>query len=113
VLEECESLPVAVAVAVAGAVLGSLAVGERKLLPCPFSKFAPGIVAAADRASDSFTLWRDTLASGAELVWRIKSTVNVVLSCPVLSRPGRWPTGRSQARWPDGPDPRPAYRTTA
>jgi hypothetical protein len=55
-------------------------VDERVLLPKLFGAFGPGMLVMTDRNFYSYTLWRKALATGADLLWRVKSTVTL----PVL-----------------------------
>ena len=62
------------------AAFGGCRVDERVLLPEVFGAFEPDMLVMMDRNFYSFELWRQALATGADLLWRVKST----LTLPVL-----------------------------
>jgi hypothetical protein len=66
--------------ALLGAAMGPLARGETTLAREVLGRLGPGMLVLADREFVGAELWRQALATGAELVWRTRS--NVVL--PVL-----------------------------
>jgi len=57
--------------ALLGAAFDSAEVGERELAGRLLGRFAPGMLVLADRGFPSFELWRDAMASGADLAWRV------------------------------------------
>jgi len=58
-------------------------VDERVLLPRLFSSFTPDMLVMTDRNFYSFTLWQQALATGADLLWRVKSTVTLPMLEPL------------------------------
>jgi hypothetical protein len=56
-------------------------VDERVLLPRLFGAFGPGMLVMTDRNFYSYELWQQALDTGADLLWRVKSTVTL----PVLA----------------------------
>ena len=73
-LDECGSH------ASVAAAFGPCRVDERALLAEVLGAFEPGILVIADRNFYSFQLWRQALDTGADLLWRVTSTVTL----PVL-----------------------------
>lgn len=67
-LAECGTM------ALLGAAFDSTAVGERELVTRLLGRFAPGLLVLADRGFPSFELWRDAVASGADLAWRASAS---------------------------------------
>lgn len=61
--------------AIVGACIGSIRDGERKLATPLISKISPDMVVLADRGFYSFDMYRSYLATGAQLIWRLWSTV--------------------------------------
>lgn len=65
--------------AIFAAGIGAFATGEvtlaRRILP----HLAPGMLCLADRGFIGYALWRDAVATGADLLWRVRSTE--VLPC--------------------------------
>lgn len=59
--------------AVFAAEAGPLAVHETELAQRLFSSLTPGMLLLADRGFRGFDLWRATAATGADLLWRVKS----------------------------------------
>ena len=57
--------------------LSGLADGEQTLLPRLYTRLHPGLLLLADRGFFSYDLWRQGLATGAQLCWRMKK--NTVL----------------------------------
>jgi hypothetical protein len=62
------------------AAFGGCRVDERVLLPELFGALEPDMLLMADRNFYSFELWRQAVDTGADLLWRVKST----LTLPVL-----------------------------
>lgn len=77
-----------------GAQLGIYATGEVTLAADVLSTLTPEMLCLADRGFLGFDLWRQAAATGAQLVWRAKSTLRL----PVLERfaDGSY---RSTLRW--------------
>ncbi|UQA91545.1 IS4 family transposase [Streptomyces halobius] len=59
--------------AVFAAEAGPLAVHETELAQRLFGSLTPGMLVLADRGFHSFDLWRAAAATGADLLWRVKS----------------------------------------
>jgi hypothetical protein len=85
-----------------GAALGSYATGEVTLAKQVVPHLGPGMLCLADRYFPGYALWQQTVATGAELVWRVRENIRfpVEESLPdgsYLSRfyPG-WNHGRPQ-----------------
>ena len=68
--------------ALLGAAFDSAEVGERELATRLLGRFAPGMLVLADRGFPSFELWRDAVASGADLAWRVSAS----FALPVAQR---------------------------
>jgi hypothetical protein len=68
--------------AIVDAALGAYSVGEQTLAEEVLRSLHPGMLLLADRGFFSYTLWNKASATGADLLWRIKS--NAVL--PVETR---------------------------
>jgi hypothetical protein len=66
--------------AVVAAVIGTTKDGEQQLAEELLDVLEPGMLLAADRGFFSFELWRKALATGADLVFRVKSDLHL----PVL-----------------------------
>lgn len=66
--------------AVVSAAFDSCRVHERELLDRVLATFEEGMLVLADRGFFSYDLWKEAAATGADLVWRLSSKVNV----PVL-----------------------------
>lgn len=64
------------------AATGQLTTAENKLAPRLFAALGPGMLLLADRGFLSFDLWRAATATGADLLWRVRS--NAVL--PVIEQ---------------------------
>jgi Insertion element 4 transposase N-terminal/Transposase DDE domain len=60
--------------AIFAAAMGSLAVHETELARRLFSHLHAGMLLLADRGFVGFDLWRQAAATGADLLWRVKST---------------------------------------
>jgi len=60
--------------AVFAAVTGPLASHETVLARRLFTALGPGMLLLADRGFVGFDLWRDAAATGADLLWRVKSS---------------------------------------
>jgi hypothetical protein len=60
--------------ALLGAVFDTIAVDERALVGRLLDRFAPGMLVLADRGFPSYELWRDAVATGAELAWRVSAS---------------------------------------
>jgi hypothetical protein len=65
--------------ALLGAVFDSIAVDERTLVARLLDRFAPGMLVLADRGFPSFELWRDAVATGADLAWRVSASFTLPL----------------------------------
>jgi hypothetical protein len=59
--------------AVFAATTGPLSTGEAVLAQRLFGALGPGMLLLADRGFLSFDLWREAAATGADLLWRVKS----------------------------------------
>lgn len=59
--------------AIVGAVLGPYRSGEQTLAEELVERFTPGMLVLADRGFYSFSLWQKASATGAGLLWRIRS----------------------------------------
>lgn len=66
--------------AVIGACIGAYGDSEVALAPELFGRLMPGMLNLNDRGFWSYDLWKQARHSGADLLWRVKST----LSLPVL-----------------------------
>ncbi|MFD7628993.1 IS4 family transposase [Streptomyces sp. NPDC059851] len=67
--------------AVFAAATSPLATSEQSLVPRLLPSLRPGMLLLADRGITGFELWRDAVATGADLLWRVRK--HVVL--PVLA----------------------------
>jgi hypothetical protein len=65
--------------------------GEITLAKAVLGDLRKGMLCLADRQFFGFALWRQALATGAELVWRVKRNMR-------LSDDRRWPDGSYQSR---------------
>jgi hypothetical protein len=63
--------------AIVDAALGPYRSGERDLARRLLRSLAPGMLCIADRGFYSGNLWREAAATGAELLWRVKTGVTV------------------------------------
>jgi Insertion element 4 transposase N-terminal/Transposase DDE domain len=70
--------------AVFAATTGPLCTGETVLAQRCFGALGPGMLLLADRGLLSFDLWREAAATGADLLWRVKS----VAVLPVIEQLG-------------------------
>ncbi len=61
--------------AVVDAVIGACTSGETTLACELVARLTPGVVLIADRGFYGFRLWQQAAATGADLLWRVKSTV--------------------------------------
>ena len=68
--------------AIVGAAMGSCRVGEQTLAPALLGALEPDMLVMADRNFFSYALWRDALATGAALLWRVSASVEL----PVIDR---------------------------
>lgn len=59
--------------AIVDAAIGRYNDAEVKLAPELFSSFQPGMLVLADRGFVSYSLWRNANATGADLLWRMKT----------------------------------------
>jgi hypothetical protein len=75
-LGECGTL------ALLGAELGSIAVGERALFERLLPRLGPDMLLMADRGFPSYDLYLDTLATGADVLWCVSASFTL----PVLAR---------------------------
>ena len=66
--------------AVVAVTTGRARAGERELCAALFDRIGPGMVIVADRGFLSYALWGRAAATGADLLWRAKSTTDL----PVL-----------------------------
>lgn len=66
--------------AVIGAVVSGVATSEHDLYPGLLHRLEADMLAMADRGFFSYTAWKDSAATGAQLLWRVKA--NAVL--PVI-----------------------------
>lgn len=66
--------------AVVAASVGGVRTGESTLARGLLGAFEPDMLVLADRNFYGYTLWREALRTGADLLWRVKSTVRL----PVL-----------------------------
>jgi len=66
--------------AIVDAALGGVHTGEQTLVTQLLPSFEPTMLVIADRNFYSFQLWRQSLDTGADLLWRVSSTVTL----PVL-----------------------------
>jgi Transposase DDE domain/Insertion element 4 transposase N-terminal len=85
--------------ALLGAAIGPLADGEQKLAGSLASCLQPGMLLLADRNFWSHALWRQCAATGADLLWRVKSSMLLPVARPLPD--GSWLTtvnGTPQAR---------------
>ena len=64
----------------AGAAMGTIYQGERELAALLVNHVEPDMLITADRGFFSFQLWRTYLSTGADLLWRVSSTLHL----PVL-----------------------------
>ena len=60
--------------AIFAAALGPLAVHETELARRLFTRLQAGMLLIADRGFAGFDLWRAAMASGADLLWRVKNS---------------------------------------
>ena len=63
--------------AIVGAAMGSCRVGEQTLAPALLGALEPDMLVMADRNFFSYALWRDALATGAALLWRVSASVEL------------------------------------
>jgi hypothetical protein len=74
--------------ALAGAAVGPYRTGERALAATLLGRLGDGMLLIADRGFYSYQLWRSAAATGADLLWRVKSTVRLQ---PLATLPdGSW-----------------------
>jgi hypothetical protein len=73
-----------------GACLGRYSEGESTLARSVLAALRPGMLCLADRQFFSHALWRQALASGADLLWRVKG--NLRLPCETLLPDGSYLT---------------------
>jgi hypothetical protein len=66
--------------AVVDAELGGVTTGEQTLAATLIAQFAPGMLVLADRNFYNYQAWRQAVATGAHLLWRVSAT----LTLPVL-----------------------------
>jgi hypothetical protein len=62
--------------AIVAAAIGSIKQGERELSHALTSEITPEMLVLADRGFYSFEMYREYLANGAQILWRLWSTVN-------------------------------------
>ena len=67
--------------AVVNAELGGVTTGEQTLATTLITRFAPGMLVLADRNFYHYQAWRQAVATGAHLLWRVSAT----LTLPVLA----------------------------
>ena len=58
------------------AVVGDLATGEPTMVEQLLGRLEPGMLLLADRGIFSYALWRTAIATGADLLWRIRTDRN-------------------------------------
>lgn len=58
--------------AVIGAAVSRYDTSEQTMYPALLHRLAPGMLAMADRGFFSYAAWRDSAATGAELLWRVR-----------------------------------------
>ena len=63
--------------------LGPLADGERALAAQVLRTLRPGMLVAADRGFFSFDLWRQSMQTGADLLWRVMSNQSLAVEQPL------------------------------
>ncbi len=63
--------------AIIDAVLGGRRMAEQALLPRLFRSFEPGMVVLADRGFYSYELWKQASETGAALLWRVSSNLQL------------------------------------
>ena len=71
---QCAVLVECVTHAVLGANLGPYRTSEWEVCEPLLSRLSPGMLCLADRGFDSFEHWRQTQATGAQLLWRCKAS---------------------------------------
>ena len=59
------------------ATIGERGQGERTLARRLLNSFAPGMLVLADRGFAGYTLWTQAAATGADLLWRVKSDLHL------------------------------------
>ncbi len=69
--------------AIVGAAFAKVRTGERELAAKLFTGLEPGMVLLADRGFYSYQLWHDAAATGADLLWRVPSTLNLQIARPL------------------------------
>ncbi|MFD0272247.1 IS4 family transposase [Streptomyces sp. NPDC127106] len=86
--------------AVFAAATSPLATSEQSLVPRLLPALRPGMMLLADRGITGFELWRDAVATGADLLWRSAST----WFCPCWPCSTTAPTSRRSSPPPTGAD---------
>lgn len=77
--------------AIFAAEVGPYSKGEATLTEPLLARFAPGMVVLADRGFFSYALWRKASATGADLLWRIRTDKSAPKPTPVEELPdGSW-----------------------
>jgi hypothetical protein len=77
--------------AVFDAEVGPYTTSELALTEPLLDRLTPDMVVLADRGFTSFAMWRRALASGADLLWRVKNTATGLRPHPVQDLPdGSW-----------------------
>lgn len=66
-----------------GACLGRYSAGESTLARTVLDALRPGMLCLADRQFFSHALWRQALASGADLLWRVKGDLRLPCETPL------------------------------
>ena len=94
--------------AIVGVAVGPCTTGELTLAPAVLEGLGPGTLALADRGLLAVGLWRQALASGAELLWRAKTgTTGHALPADRVLADGSWlsrlDAGGHRRRDPRGP----------
>ena len=69
--------------ALLGAAIGPLADGEQKLAATLTGCLQPGMLLLADRGFWSLALWQACAATGAHLLWRVKSDIRLPVRQPL------------------------------
>ena len=75
-LAECGTM------ALLGAEFDSIGVDERTLVERLLNRFTPGMLVLADRGFPSYKLWRDAVATEADLAWRVSASFTL----PMIER---------------------------
>ncbi|MFE3003467.1 IS4 family transposase, partial [Nocardia sp. NPDC059246] len=63
--------------AIVDAEIGAVETDERELARVLLERFDPGMLVLADRGFFSHEFWREAIATGADLLWRVQSGLNL------------------------------------